>query len=378
MTPPSAPHPFAPDEVLPPGDTLKEQLDALGIPQADLARRTGLSTKHINQIVQGGAVLTPETALLLERAVGIPASLWNQMEAAWRTHVSRTQSREALSHRLDWLDRFSLQELVKRGILPTKERTVDNLERLLAFFGVADPEVAENVWGSYRTAFRRSTVLTPDDYATAVWLRQAELRAREIPCAPYDRAALLELLPQLRALTVEEPAVWRTEIPRLCAQAGVAMVFVAAPPNSRVSGVTRWLTPEKVGVALSGRFKKDDHFWFTVFHELGHVLLHGKRLTFIDNTSRDDDTTPEGDRSEDEADAFARETLIPPEHAAAYKQLAQRPMPFTNITAFARRAGIAPGIVVGRLQHDGVLDWKYGSKLKRPIEISLSGDLTAG
>ncbi|MCD9899549.1 ImmA/IrrE family metallo-endopeptidase [Streptomyces sp. MT29] len=70
-------------------------------------------------------------------------------------------------------------------------------------------------------------------------------------------------------------------------------------PNSRVS-VIRWLTPEKAGFALSGRFKKDDHFWFTVFHELGHVLLHGKRLTFIDNTSRDDDTTPEGDRSEDE------------------------------------------------------------------------------
>ncbi len=156
------------------------------------------------------------------------------------------------------------------------------------------------------------------------------------------------------------------------------MVFVAAPPNSRVFGVTRWLTPEKVGVALSGRFKKDDHFWFTVFHELRHVLLHGKRLTFIDNTDRDDDTTPEGDRSEDEADAFARETLIPPEHAAAYKQLAQRPMPFTNITAFAwgrHRPGHrrrTPSALRCPGRH------KYGSKLKRPIEISLSGDLTAG
>jgi plasmid maintenance system antidote protein VapI len=202
-----------------------------GHPQADLARRTGLSTKHINQIVQGSAVLTPKTALLLERAVGIPASLWNQMEAAWRTHVSRTESREALSGQVDWLKCFSLTELVKRGILPTKECTVDNLERLLAFFGVADPEVAENVWRGYRTAFRRSTVLKPDDYATAVWLRQAELKARDLQCAPYDRTALLDLLPRLRALTIEEPEVWRTEITRLCAQAGVAVVLVPAPPQ---------------------------------------------------------------------------------------------------------------------------------------------------
>lgn len=378
MTPPAAQHQtyeYEPDDVLPPGDTLKEQLEALGIPQADLARRTGLSTKHINQIVQGSAVLTPETALLLERAVGIPASLWNQMEAAWRTHVSRIESREALSGHLEWLKHFSLGELVKRGILPTRECTVDNLERLLTFFGVADPKVAENVWRSYRTAFRRSTVLKPDDYATAVWMRQAELKARTLDCAPYDRTLLLDLLPKLRALTVEEPAIWLSEIPRLCAQAGVAVVFVPAPPNSRVSGVTRWLTPEKVGVALSDRFKKDDHFWFTLFHELGHVLLHGKRLTFIDNTRRDDDATPEGDRSEAEADAFAADTLIPPEHTAAYRRLAQHPTPFTKIQSFARQASIAPGIVVGRLQHDRSLDWTHGNKLKRTIEITLSGDL---
>ncbi|MCW8102641.1 ImmA/IrrE family metallo-endopeptidase [Streptomyces tauricus] len=209
-------------------------------------------------------------------------------------------------------------------------------------------------------------------------MRQAELKARALRCEPYDRSTLLELLPQLRALTVEEPALWLTEIPRLCARAGVAVVFVPAPPNSRVSGVTRWLTPEKVGVALSDRFKKDDHFWFTLFHELGHVLLHGKRLTFIDDTRRDDDATPEGDRSEDEADTFAADTLIPPEHAAAYQRLAQRPTPFTKIEAFAHQAGIAPGIVIGRLQHDKALDWKHGYKLKRTIEITLSGDLKTG
>ncbi|MDX3637138.1 MULTISPECIES: ImmA/IrrE family metallo-endopeptidase [Streptomyces] len=372
MTPPPIPFAYDPDSVRPPGETLKEQLDALGIPQADLARRTGLSTKHINQIVQGTAVLTPETALLLERTTKIPASMWNQLEAAWRTHITRDQELQQLGKLVDWLDKFSLSELVKRKILPNKEKSAENLQRLLAFFGVADPEVAEDLWRGYRTAFRRSTVLETNDYATAIWLRQAELRARDVPCEPFDRAVLTALLPRLRALTLEKPETWPGQISDLCAQAGVAVVFIPAPPHSHVSGATRWLTPDKVGIALSDRFKKDDHFWFTVFHEIGHVLLHGKRLTFLDNTDRKDERTPEGDRSEEEANAFAAETLIPPEHSAAYRRLAIRPMPFTNIEAFARQAGLAPGIVVGRLQHDDALDWTHGNKYKRTVHLGLT------
>ena len=370
MTPPPTPYvAYDPDSARPPGETLKEQLDALGIPQADLARRTGLSTKHINQIVQGTAVLTPETALLLERTTDIPASMWNQLEAAWRTHITRGQELQQLGKRVDWLNNFSMSELVKRKILPNKDKTAENLQRLLAFFGVADPEVAADLWRGYRTAFRRSTVLEVNDYATVIWLRQAELQARDLPCEPFDRAVLTALLPRLRALTLEKPETWPRQIPHLCAQAGVAVVFIPAPPHSHVSGVTRWLAPDKVGVALSDRFKKEDHFWFTVFHEIGHILLHGKRLTFLDNTDREDERTPEGDRSEEEADAFAAETLIPPEHAASYRRLVSRPMPFTKIETFAQQAGIAPGIVVGRLQHDGALEWTHGNKYKRTVQI---------
>ncbi|MFD7940873.1 helix-turn-helix domain-containing protein [Streptomyces sp. NPDC059755] len=376
MTPPAPHYAFAPDTAEPPGATLKEQLESLGIPQADLARRTGLSTKHINQIVQGIAVLTPETALKLERATELPAEMWNQLEAAWRTHLSRTNELQALASKISWLDRFPLAELAARAILPTKERSAENLQHLLAFFGVADPDLAENLWSSYNVAFRRSTVLPAKneqkrEYATAVWLRQAELMARDLPCAPFDKTALSALLPQLRALTLQEPATWIDQLPRLCSQVGVAVVFLPALPNTSVSGATRWLTPDKVGVALSDRFKKDDHFWFTFFHEIGHILLHGKRLTFIDNVGRrGDKAAPEGDHSEEEANAYAAEALIPPQHAAAYQRLTRHPMPFDNIKKFAKEAGIAPGIVVGRLQHDHALEWTHGNALKRPIELT--------
>ncbi|MEV6973241.1 HigA family addiction module antitoxin [Kitasatospora sp. NPDC093806] len=378
MTPGVDPLAYAPTSVPHPGETLQDTLDELGIPQADLARRTGLSTKHINQVIKGTAALSPDTALLLERTTGVPATLWNSMEAAYRTQQARAEESKTLASRVDWLSRFPLAELVKLRVLPNREKTPANLLKLLDWFGVADPDTAEDVWRNYRTAFRRSTVQEPTEgtaaeYATAVWLRQAELQSRELAknldLLPYSKHELAALLPTLRALTLTGQDSWIEELPRLCAGAGVAVVFVPALPKTRVSGATRWLTPEKVMVALSDRFKRDDQFWFSFFHELGHVLLHGKRLTFMDD-SENLRSEANADPAEDEANEFAANTLIPPQHAAAYGQLRARPVPLDRVKAFAREAGISPGIVIGRLQHDKALDWNVGNHFKRTVALN--------
>lgn len=384
MTPDAPVYEFAPDSAPPPGETLKETLELLGIPQADLARRTGLSTKHINQIIQGTAALTPDTALLLERTTGVQASMWNALEAAWRTYLARIAEDDELAKRLDWLDRFPLADLVRRGILPDKVKSVSNLRSLLDFFGVASPAVAEEVWRGYRTAFRRSTVLDADEYASAAWLRLAERSARQVQTSPYDRAKLVELVPQLRALTVESDSVWVPELRRLCSSVGVAVVLVAPFTNAHISGATRWLTPDKVMVALSDRFKRDDQFWFSLFHELGHVLLHGKRLTFMDNGDRQAGQKVRDDPSEQEANQFAVDSLIPAAYFSDYKRLAAfykqrfgKAVLFDRIEAFARTIGVAPGIVVGILQHGEALPWSHGNGLKKPVDITrLRSELT--
>ncbi|TKA00495.1 HigA family addiction module antitoxin [Actinacidiphila oryziradicis] len=365
MTLGAPPHEYAPQTVSPPGETLKETLEELGISQADLARHTGLSTKHVNQIVQGTAALSPETALLLERTTGVPATVWNTLEAAWRTQLVRQAEHEALTDQIGWLDKFPLADLVARGVLPDRGKTVANLRQLLDFFGVASPAVAEDLWSGYSTAFRRSTTTPPNEYATYAWLRLGVLEARRRPCMPYQREALHDLLPELRALSSQEPELWLTRLPALCATAGVAVIFSPAFKNTSLSGATRWLSPDKVMIALTDRHKKDDRFWFTVFHEVGHVLLHGKRLTFLDDDPFNGTST-----AEEEANAFASQILIPPAHAPAYETLRRRPRPFTNIQRFAEQAGIAPGIVVGRLQYDKALDWSEGNKLKRGFDLT--------
>ncbi|MGI5223756.1 helix-turn-helix domain-containing protein [Actinoallomurus sp. CA-142502] len=351
----------------PPGETLKENLDFLGISQADLARRTGLSIKHINQIALGAAVLTPETAILLERVLDVPADVWNALEASWRTQEQRRQDAAALQERLSWLDNFSLRELVARRIIPNRAKTVDNLRLLLEFLEVGTPEAAENVWGSYKVAFRRSTTKVPDDYATAVWLQLALRSAREIKCDPYSRGKLIALIPKIRALTLTEPAHWLAELPRICAQAGVAVVFEPAMPRTFLSGATRWLATDKVMLALSDRFKKIDQFWFAFFHEVGHIVLHGKRLTFLDeNPAAQSGVSAE----EEEANRFAADTLIPPAYAEQYRRLSEHPKPFRNIEAFAKFAQIAPGIVVGRLQYEGRLQWSEGHRMLTSVDFT--------
>ena len=139
----------------------------------------------------------------------------------------------------------------------------------------------------------------------------------------------------------------------LCAEAGVALVFVPEIKGCPVSGLTRWLSPTKALIQMSLRHKTDDQFWFTFFHEAGHILHDGKKKIFID------DNRPEDDR-EKKANRFAADFLIPPEATPELWTLTTR----TSVRDFAKRMGIAPGIVVGRLQHDRVIPFSHLNDLK--------------
>jgi HTH-type transcriptional regulator / antitoxin HigA len=140
---------------------------------------------------------------------------------------------------------------------------------------------------------------------------------------------------------------------RLCSLVGVAVVVVPEITGCRASGATRWLAPHKAVLQLSVRHKRDDHLWFSFFHELGHILLHGKRDQFIE------DGSPAEDPKEREADRFASDTLIPSRYAAELASITS----LAAIQDFAERIGVAPGIVVGRLQHDGIIRYQVGHKL---------------
>lgn len=354
---------YLPERVSVPGETLQEVLDDRQMAQSELAERTGRPKKTINEIVKGKAAITPETALQLERVLGIPASFWNNLERNYQEYLARQQEDELLEASTTWLREVPVGALEGLGWIPKRTRKVDQVREVLGFFGVASPSEWKQVFQVPQASFRHSPSFKSEPGALAAWLRRGAIQAQQIRCEPFDKGSFQASLAAARELTLEGPDVFVPRLVELCAAAGVAVAFVHELPKCRVHGATRWISAGKALIQLSLRYKTDDHLWFTFFHEAGHILLHGKRLTFIEEGSSDPSV------EEDEANRYAADALIP---KAALEELrgpasAQR-LSETMVRAFAKRIGIAPGIVVGRLQHEGWLPRTHLNGLKLRLD----------
>jgi len=334
---------------------LREELNARNISQAELAMRTGLSPKHINQVIQGVVPLSAEVALILERVLGVQSHIWNGIEATFRDAQVRQAAHERFHEFLGWARKFPINELVKHHKLAPGDDGPTLVGKILAFFGVADPDAFGVLWNERSAAFRRTTQHPVDFYATATWLRLAELAAAEITLEPFDSKAFASLLPQLRELTTQPLSQALAELQRRAATAGVAVVRIPEIPGTRTCGATRWINAAYPIVVLSGRYKAEDSVWFSFFHEAGHIIRHPKKMTYI----RPDDGT--GDGHEAEADQFAADTLIPPSMAPQLTGLRTT----SQITAFAHQIGVDPGIVAGRLSNDKLLPWPQTRRLRK-------------
>lgn len=350
---------YHPDIVSPPGETLSETLETIGMSQAELARRMGRPMKTINEIIQGKATITAETALQLEQVLNIPASFWLKREQQYREAIARREEEKQFESWIEWLKEIPIREMMRRGWVRHYTSKIRQVAEALKFFGVASPDAWRNVWEKKGIEYRKSTAIKNDFGAIAAWLRQGELKAQEIECVPYDEEVFRSVLNQLRSLTVESVDTFQEELVRLCANAGVAVVFVPELPKTGICGATQWLSSTNALIQLSLRYKTDDQLWFTFFHEAGHILLHGKRLVFLEVDQKD--------KKEDEANKFASNLLI---DSSQWQRFVAQSSCRTKagIEEFARKIGIAPGIVVGRLQHEKRLPFHHCNELKRFLE----------
>lgn len=349
---------FDPDYVVAPGATLKEAIDAKGISQSQLARRTGLTEKTISQIVNGIAPISYQTAEKLELVTGVPAKFWNRRELGYREALSRRNELAALAEHKAWLKEIPLDELIRREFVEPSDDTGTLVHRALRFFGVSSVDAWRETLLTPSVQYRSNKAKAKYPGFVAAWLRMGELQAETIDCEAFNGQEFRRLLQhQVRELTTKSAALWRKKLPQLCAQAGVVLVLTKEIPKAAISGAARWLPKKELPlIQLSLKFKTDDQLWFSFYHEAGHVLLHGRRKLFVDYGA--DDETEE----EREANAFARDLLIPPQYIAEFPHVRRSK---TRIRQFASRIGVSAGIVVGRLQHDGFLLPSHGNDLKK-------------
>ncbi|GLZ14007.1 hypothetical protein Acsp04_42420 [Actinomadura sp. NBRC 104425] len=331
-----------PDYAVPPGETIREFLDELGMSQRQLAVRLGLTAKHVNQLIQGLVPLSPEVAQRLELVTGMSARMWNRLEADYQSARQRLRHRGDMAELTAWLAELPVSDLVRRGDLPAEpDDPRDRVHQLLMFFGVAHVSTYRELYEAPALDFQRTKAPGARPGAVATLLRLAELKARDISCKPYSRQGLEASLDKLRQLTLQPPGVLLPLMRDICARNGVAVVIVPDFADTHVKGMTRWLSADKAMVALSTRHDSAGELWSTFFRAIHQVLKHGrsKSMVWIH------DGRPGVDPREREADAFARDLLIPPDQAAALDSL-DGP---DEVRKFADRIGVGVSVVIVRL-----------------------------
>ena len=351
-----------------PGEVIGEYLEFYGWSQRDLARRTGLAPKTISVICNGKASVTASTALTLERVLRRPAHLWLNLQRQFDEAEARRQELAQASEWNDWARTFPLQDMkrFRFSLQPAKS----DADMLLSFLGVSSPDSWEAVWKNCDVAYRQTRQFTKSMASIFAWVRETELVAAEIETKDYNEELLLSLIGEIRRSTTERVEEAVEPVQKLCATAGVAVVWVPELPHSGISGCARWLSNRKALVGLTLRYKTDDQMWFSFFHQLGHLLLHKRMRSFVlDNAARDlfdRIVDPEMEQYEAEANQFAADTLIPP---AALSSFVRRSS-FANedMQDFSQEVGVSPGIVVGRLQHMGLLAAYQGNALKQKLQ----------
>ncbi|MDU5809474.1 MAG: ImmA/IrrE family metallo-endopeptidase, partial [Finegoldia magna] len=299
----------------------------------------------------GKAPLSATVALGLERVTGIPARIWNRFEAGYREDMARLAEADRLAAQYEQAKRFPLAYLRKWKYVSASARDKAGTVRdLLSVFAIADLDAFAATWVLPKVAYRKVTLATDKVYERATWLALGEREAEVESLAEYDRSGLEALIPQLRALTARpNPVEALGEATAMLRGVGVAFCLIPPIPGFGVHGATRWISGHPV-VQLSVRGKTDDQLWFTLFHELGHVLLHGQKTVFLQGA---------GDRAEAEADEFASSTLIP----APYQDLLPSGRNIAAVRDLAAELGIAPSIVLGQAQR-ATKDFAWGQKLR--------------
>lgn len=354
-----------------PGEMISEYLEFNGWSQRDLHRRTGLTPKLISEICSGKAPVTPTTALALEKVFQRPAHFWLNLQRRYDEAQARAGLSAKVSEWREWAKQFPLSEMRHFQWLPTRAHESD-VELLLNFFGVSSPQSWQAVWNARRVAYRQTRRFLTTEEAISAWVRQTELEATELDFEvnEFNENRLRASLEELRRLTKEPASKFIPKVQSICATAGVVVVWVPELPHTGISGCARWLTDKKALVGLTLRYKWDHQMWFTFFHEIGHLILHGKDHDFVVDNPTEDMTDkvidPDMQRHEEEANRFSADTLVPPKALAEF--IAQGKFTNDAVLGFAKKQGIGPGIVVGRLQQEGLLEYYQGSRLMRKFE----------
>ena len=344
--------------IIAPGETILELLETNCMTQLDLSSKTGINKKTINEIINGKAPITTLTALKLEYVFNIPANFWNNLESSYRESLERKKDFESIKDEEKYLINIPYSEMAKRN-WDSIEKTNDPFEKVInlrKFFSVASLSFDTEL--SKKLAFRKSDNENFSFESLYCWLRYGEIQANKLEYPKFDTEKLKINSKRIRELASKTFFDSFDNIKNYLYECGVALIYEPHLPHTYVNGVSYKVNCNKAIIMLSDRGKRDDILWFTLFHEIAHLLKHSKKEIFVDQEN------DKKDEIEEEADNYAKNILIPKDSYMIFENTNY----FTeeSIKKFACNNNVLPGIVVGRLQKDGILPYdKYNKLISR-------------
>ena len=311
---------YFPSMVFHPGETLTEKLEEMEMGPKEFALRTDKPEKTIIAVMKGNSSITPDMAVRFEGVTKIPAHFWMNHQRSYDEFIVREKRKVTIEEAVPWAKQFPLTDMVNKGWLPQVSSIQEKTMELLAFFGFSNHKAWEEYYfkQQLKVAFRISLSQTQEPFAISAWLRKGELQAAELEANDYSEKKFKEILPALKSIMAKHPHGSLIQLQQICLEAGVKVVQTPCIKKASLSGSTRWLNDTPF-IQLSERYHHNDNFWFTFFHQAGHILLHGKKDIFLENVDYSDKDL----EKEREADEFANKWTLTHEEVRKKLTVAQ-------------------------------------------------------
>lgn len=337
------------DLAIHPGEFLEETIEELGMSQAELANRLGRPVQAINEIIKGKKSITSTTALELEDVLGVPSHIWLGLESEYQIVLARQEELKQMEEESSLVKNFPYADLVSLEFVKATKKAVEKVDELKRFFSVAKLAQISHV-KAYQPAFRVSNHGKISHESIATWIQAARIKAKDIETEIFDKKKLKESLSELKSLmNLDDINKSIEELQKVLNSCGIALVLLPHFKNTKINGATFWLDSDKAVIAMTIRGGFSDVFWFSFFHEVGHILLHPKREIFLEDGCDD----PKLKKQEDEADKFASDLLINNKDFEQF--ISSGDLSKNNVITFAKEQGVKPSIIVGRLMHNEII-----------------------
>lgn len=361
---------YHPQTVTHPGEDLREKLEELQMTPLEFAVRCNKPVKTISEVMNGKSSITPDMAVQFENVLQIPANYWLKRQYNYDEALARNKHlATTIEAAIPWAQEFPYADMAKKGWVVATKKIEEKVEALFDFFSISSHISWQNYYIEKKltAAFRISLAHTKSPYALSAWLQQGENKAWKMKAPEYSAKTLKAILPELKSIMAEQPDDFFQQIQMLCLKAGVKVVYTPCLKGAPINGVARWIESNTTPlIQLSCRHKRNDIFWFSFFHEIGHILLHGKKDIFLEDGEYD-----EKDRvKEDQADQFAVNCTFT--EAEEKEVLNDAPLDDDDIIYWAKKLNTHPAIIIGRLQHRGFIPHYVGKDFFVKVDVNES------